>query len=226
MTNRRQFLQSGAAVSAFAVNGLVPGGAAAIGASGAMLAPRRVIFDDRYAAARVFAAAVAARGVAVGAVEGGDVTRWYEELDLEWRTRPTALAGTTQFGPMFVLERLGAERGLRLALRVEHRPLADGTLSHEVSGDAPGVALARGLFEAGVEWPLLMAALLCGGATLDGASRGNTVLADASAAPRLEEGARAQPSIIHYYTPRAVQQGYGEPVDGPLFSWLLVPRSA
>ena len=229
MPNRREFLQSSAVVTAFAANGLTRD-ASAIGAARVRVDLYKTIYDDRYAEARSFAAAVAARGVAVGALERGDVTRWYEALDLEWRTSPVAIAGVTQFGPMFVLERLGAERGLRIALRVVHRPQADGTLRHEVSADAHTVALARTLIETGVEWPQLIAALICAGGGPDVTGRMEAALVGEGAVPRLERSATdeaaVQPSIIHYYTPRAVQQGYGEALDGPLFSWLLVPRSA
>jgi hypothetical protein len=31
--------------------------------------------------------------------------------------------------------------------------------------------------------------------------------------------------VIHYYTPLALQQGYGPALDGPLYSWVAVPRS-
>jgi hypothetical protein len=33
-------------------------------------------------------------------------------------------------------------------------------------------------------------------------------------------------SFIHYYTPLALQQGHAVPVDGPLYSWVVVPRTA
>jgi hypothetical protein len=230
MPNRREFLQTGAVVSAVAMNGLMARGAEATSAARAGLALHKAIYDGRYALAREFAVAVVRQGVPVGALEDGDVTRfWYDELDLEWRRRPAVIAGTTQFGPMFVLEQLGAERGLRMALRVEHRPQPDGTLVHEITADANTIVLARDLGAAGFEWPVLMAALVCNVSTA-ATSQETAALAIGGIQPQLAAALQAQAgsqsSSIHYYTPRAVQQGYGVALDGPLFSWVLAPRSA
>jgi hypothetical protein len=122
MPNRREFLQSSAALSAVAMNGLLVREAAAMSAVRNYAGLHTIIYDDRYPEACEFAAAAAEQSVAIRALDAGDVTRLYEELDLLWRSRPFAIGGTTQFGPMFVLEQLGIERGLRTALRVEHRP--------------------------------------------------------------------------------------------------------
>jgi hypothetical protein len=120
MPNRREFLQTGAVVSAIAMNGVLAGSAAAVGARPSM--PLRwALYDDRYAEGRAFAEAAAAQGVATRALDGGDVTRfWYDELDVVWRRGPAAIAGLTQFGPMFVIEQLAAERRMHLTLRGEH----------------------------------------------------------------------------------------------------------
>src|SRR5688500_6295717 len=128
MPNRREFLQTGAAVSAIAANGVIVRGAEAVG-SRPPVALGRAIYDDRYAEGRRFAAVVREHGVATRTLDGGDDTGfWSEELEGLFRREPTAIAGFTQFGPMFVVERLAAERGIRLALRVEHCGAADGTL--------------------------------------------------------------------------------------------------
>jgi hypothetical protein len=31
--------------------------------------------------------------------------------------------------------------------------------------------------------------------------------------------------MIHYYAPLAIQQGHEFPLDGPLYSWVVVPRA-
>jgi hypothetical protein len=163
MPNRREFLQTSAALSAVAMNGLLLREAAAMRAVRNFAGLHTVVYDDRYAEAREFAAFSAEQSVAIRALDAGDVTRLYEEFDLLWRSRPLAIGGITQFGPMLVLEQLGSERGLRTALRVEHRP-------HVVLAAEP-----------------------------------------------------TQESFIHYYTPQAVQQGYGPAIDGPLYSWVIAP---
>ena len=167
MPNRREFLQTGAAVSAVALNGVLARSAHAVGGR-SFVAPQRAVYDDRYPEGRRFAAVLAMQGVAVQALDDGDVTRLYTELDAVWRRERVAVAGLTQFGPLLVIERLAAEH----RVRVEHRVAADGTLTHVAAGSQAGTA----------------------------------------------------PSMIHYYTPLAIQQGHGPPLDGPLYSWLVVPR--
>jgi hypothetical protein len=224
MTNRREFLQTGAAVSAFAVNGLVPRGAAAVHAIGATVSLQKAIYDDRYAESRRFAQTMTEHGVPVRVIENGDVTAfWYDELDLAWRQGPVAVAGLTQFGPMFVLERLAIERGMRLAMRIEHEPGPGGTLAHAFSAPRATIRIAEQLRATGLDWPALTGTLACRYGAASGRLE-HAVLVTSGTRPRLESAA-ARESIIHYYTPRAVQQGYSVPLDGPLFSWVIAPAA-
>ena len=127
MTNRRQFLQSGVAVSALplALDKLTGRPSGTGGPASDFVRLHKAIYDDRYVEGQRFADAMRGFGVPCRALENGDVTAfWYEELDLLWRERQVAVAGWTQFGPMFVLERLAAERGLRMALIELARVLA------------------------------------------------------------------------------------------------------
>ena len=228
MPNRRMFLQSGAAVSAIAMNGAIVRSANALsGRSHVTLV--RAIYDDRYAEGRRFAAAVGAHGVATRALDEGDITRfWYDELDAIWRHEPVAVAGFTQYGPMFVTERFAAERGMDLALRVEHRSDGNGTLAHVVTGPGETVALAADIANAGSDWPGLMATLVCC-ASGDRSPRETCTLPTQgpapSRAPEASTPSSQGASIIHYYTPLTVAQGYGESLDGLLYSWVVVPRS-
>jgi hypothetical protein len=225
MPNRREFLQTGAAVSAIAANGMMTGTASAGGAP-----PRirfgRAIYDDRYAESRRFAEIFAAHGVVTRSLDDGDITRfWYDELETLWQREPVAIAGLTQFGPMFVVERFALERGLRVALRVEHRCGAGGTLQHLFTGPRETLALAAGFATLHADWPGLVAALAYS-VDADDSPRHDFVLATAEAAPRLTPSTEpAAPSAIHYYTPLAVQQGFGPALDGPLYSWVVVPRA-
>ena len=121
MPNRREFLQTGAVVSAIALNGVLPANGAAIGERPSV--PLRwALYDDRYAEGRSFAAAAGAQGITTRSLDDGDITRfWYEELDVLCRREPAAIAGLTQFGPMLVIEQLAAEARMSLTLRGEHR---------------------------------------------------------------------------------------------------------
>src|SRR5262245_4161386 len=119
MPSRREFLQTGAAVSAIAANGVIVRRIEAMGAAPS-IALGRAVYDDRYPEGRRFAAAMSAQGVATTTLDEGDVTRFYLELERLWQRAPMAVAGFTQFGPMLVVERLALERGLRVVERVEY----------------------------------------------------------------------------------------------------------
>lgn len=223
MPNRREFLHTGAVMSALAINGLRAPDAAALGTALGGAAPRATIYDDRYAEGRRFAAALTAAGTAAHALDRGDITRLYNErLDALWRREPVTIAGLTQFGPMLVLEQLAGERRLRLALRVEHRAANDGRLAHVITGPRAAIESADELCAAGVDWPTVMAVLACG--TVADSSRPTTAtLFTPGLSPTLT-AAPEDASFIHYYTPQPVQQGYGVALDGPLYSWVIVPR--
>ena len=225
MPNRREFLQTGAAVSAIAANNVIVRGAEAVGVR-PPVALRRAIYDDRYAEGRRFAEVVAAHGVPTRALDDGDITRfWYDELEPLWKREPVAIAGFTQFGPMFVVERLALERGLHVVLRVEHCGGAGGPLAHSFSGARETLELAAGFETLHSDWPGLVAALACSVGP-DDSPRHAAALATAAPAPRLgPSSATPAPSVIHYYTPLAVQQGHAPAFDGPLYSWVVAPRA-
>jgi hypothetical protein len=224
MPNRREFLQTSAAVSAVAANGALVRGAQAVAAR-QPVALGRAVYDDRYAEGRRFAAILGAHGVATHALDDGDITRfWYDELEGFWRRDPSAVAGFTQFGPMFVVERLAAEHGLRIALRVEHRGTADGTLTHVFSAPRETLELAQGFEALRPDWPALMATLACRVGRDDSAWRTGRVATPGVDAPRLPPSPAMQAPFIHYYTPQAEQQGYGTALDGPLYSWVVAPQ--
>ena len=110
---RREFL-AGVGVAA----GLV-----AAGVADAMPLPPApmAVADRRFAAARAFAAG----RTRVAWIDGDISDLWYRTLDPLWRT-PVAVAGMTDYGAFFCLERLAWDRGLRTARKTGHR-----------GGDAP-----------------------------------------------------------------------------------------
>lgn len=232
MTNRREFLQTGVAVSALplAADGLLfPESATAAVAPGARrdIGLYKAIFDDRYAEGRRFAEQAQRFGAPVRALTSGDVTDfWYDELDLLWRRTPAAIAGLTQFGPMFVLERLAHERGLRTAMRIEHQLRDDGSLAHVVQAPPESVALMEGSELARADWPALAAALATH-CRADCATLANATAVAPGAKRPLPDAPRADgpESVIHYYTPLAIREGQGVPWDGPLYTWVLAPRA-
>ena len=124
MPNRREFLQAGIAAS------VLP-----IAAVGSNFEPStrdphpnfyKVIFDERFPASVAFGNDWKARGAAVHAIRGDITDLWFHDLDLEWKKRPAPIAGLTAHGPLFCLERLAWDRGMRVVSRVEQTATHDG----------------------------------------------------------------------------------------------------
>jgi hypothetical protein len=140
MIDRRRFVQHGVAGSVIALVGGIPmlAGAATSGVSresGGLLADgvledglfgdngfkvHVAIFDRRFAAGRRFAQASETRGIPTRPIAGDVTTLWYSELYPLWKRQPVAIAGLTTYGPLFCLERLAWDHGMRLLHRQEH----------------------------------------------------------------------------------------------------------
>ncbi len=118
MATRREFLQAGIAAS------LLP---AVVSAKAADPAHSfyKVIFDERFPASVAFGEEWKARGAAVHAIRGDITDLWFHDLDLQWKKQPVPIAGLTAHGPLFCLERLAWDHGMRVMSRVE-QPSRDG----------------------------------------------------------------------------------------------------
>jgi hypothetical protein len=164
MTNRRKFLQIGLAATTLPLAGGVlaemsPSGTAA--AAYEKLPLYKVVFDERFAIARAFGQEAALLGVSTMGFLDGDITDfWFNDLDLRWREAPVAIAGFTQHGPLFVLERLAWDRGLKVVFRAEHRLAHDCEIEHRVTGSRQSVAHAATLSAGGEQWSRTMAAVV------------------------------------------------------------------
>ena len=151
--NRRNFLKTslaGAAIPALA------------GASQFSLAdslsrwgsglPELVISDARFAACRRFGNAAEQAGAAHHAIDGDMTALWFEHLDPQWRKGPTVIAGLTARQPLFVLERLAWDRGMRVVLRVEHDWNADGSVRHVLEAPDHQLPQLTALFDGNADW--------------------------------------------------------------------------
>jgi hypothetical protein len=228
MTNRREFLQTGIAASALplSINALLSPSTAEASGRVRQVSLYKAIFDRRYAEGHAFAREVARFRVPTHELQYGDITEVYDELDVLWRKEQVAIAGLTQFGPLFVLERLARERDMRVALRVEHQVRADGTLAHIVAAHPETMALAEQLSSRELEWPTIMAALASHCRPHDAAPTAGTIVTPGGRPILLHEPAAQVPeSIIHYYMPGSLQAGHGVPLDGSLYSWVITPAS-
>jgi hypothetical protein len=125
MTTRREFIQSIAVVSALPL-GSVTNVSASWSQEQHMesLAPAqplyRFLVDDRFPESVSAGRVAAQQGTVVHLMRGGDVTPfWFNELSPRWNEAPAAIAGVTGHGPLFVLERLAWDHGMRVIARDE-----------------------------------------------------------------------------------------------------------
>ena len=79
----------------------------------------KVIYDRRFPASVAFGDIWKARGAAVHAIRGDITGLWFHDLDLQWKKQPLAIAGLTAHGPLFCLERLAWDQGMRVIAREE-----------------------------------------------------------------------------------------------------------
>jgi hypothetical protein len=122
MASRREFIQAGIAAS------VLPMIVSAREISRQPLFGARsfykVIFDQRFPASVAFAREMTQLGATVHAIDGDITDLWFHDLHTVWTKQPVAIAGLTAHGPLFCLERLAWDHGMRVTFRAEH-PLAD-----------------------------------------------------------------------------------------------------
>ena len=153
MTSRREFLQIGATASALSFAGRAAWGAGLSlhDSSASSVALYKVLYDTRIPASVAFARRAESRGVPTYAMTG-DMTRfWYDDLYHRWLAEPAAIAGLTAHGPMFCLERLAWDQGMRVVFRAEHTPSENGLIHHAFTGPADVLHEAQKL-AAGSSW--------------------------------------------------------------------------
>lgn len=84
----------------------------------------RVLVDDRFAESAAFARAAGPLAARTALAPRGDITAlWYDELQRDWEHAPRAIAGLTGPEPLFCLQTLARDHGLRVVMAVRH---ADG----------------------------------------------------------------------------------------------------
>jgi hypothetical protein len=128
MVNRRDVVLGGFAVATFPIFADAVGArsTAPVRQSSVATPLYKVIYDERFAASVEFGREARARGFAVHAIRGDMTELWYYDLDPKWKQEPAAIAGLTAQGPLFCLERLSWDHGMRVTVR-EPRP--DGLYS-------------------------------------------------------------------------------------------------
>ena len=118
-----------------------------------------LVGDTRSASSCEFATEAERLGIRVVRTSGDITDFWFQELAERWRTAPVAIGGLTEHGPLFCLERLGWDHGLRVVFRGTHRELEGGFVEHAIAGPFPTIAAVHTDL-AGPEWPRRLARLL------------------------------------------------------------------
>jgi hypothetical protein len=160
MASRREFLQMGVAALALPISARAKANVAAGAGESAPVQLYKVIYDERHAVSRAFALAVGRRGAPVHGIRGDITDFWFHDLDARWRKEPVAVAGLTEHGPLFCLERLSWDHGMRVVYRADHTYRADGYMEHELSGSERMLHEAVDLSSSGPDWSTRVAGLL------------------------------------------------------------------
>jgi hypothetical protein len=121
MASRREFLQASIAAAVLPIAAWAKGTASA--SAGHPSSFFKVIIDSRFPASVEFGVEMSRLGAPVHSIDGDITDLWYHDLDSMWKKSPVAIAGLTAHGPLFCLERLAWDHGMRVALRTEHTDL-------------------------------------------------------------------------------------------------------
>src|SRR5580698_11195588 len=117
MASRREFLHAGLVASLLPV--AIPANQPAAQDAAPHVSYYKVIFDERFPASVAFGQKWKAGGAPVHAIRGDITDLWFHDLDAQWKRQPVGIAGLTAHGPLFCLERLAWNHGMRVVSRVE-----------------------------------------------------------------------------------------------------------
>jgi hypothetical protein len=158
--NRRVFLRAGVAASVLPFSmGERSTSTAEATADGRSLHLYAVVFDSRFPESVAFADETSRLGVPARGMDGDITNFWFNELGPRWKAGPAAIAGVTAYGPLFCLERLAWEHGMRVILEGRHLCQEGGTVEHALWGPAGLATRASALDTAGPHWPRRVAHL-------------------------------------------------------------------
>lgn len=125
----------------------------------------KIFFDERFAECRAFADELKRHGRAGDPIRGDITDVWFNDLYYRWKQQPVAIAGMTAAGPIFCLEMLARDAGMRVVMRADHRfspqrGAAEVSIEHEISASANILAPAEALQQSGDPWPARMAEIV------------------------------------------------------------------
>jgi hypothetical protein len=146
MSNRRELLQMGIAVTVLPLEATANAWAApsADAGWGEPVALYKAVYDTRFAASRAFGERMTARRIATAATTTGDITGlWFDTLYPQWQKGVAAIAGLTARGPLFCLEQLASDHGMRVVFRAQHSWSSAGAVRHDIEGVGIAVEAVR-----------------------------------------------------------------------------------
>lgn len=133
MSNRREVLQMGVAVTVLPLDVSAWTAPSADAGWGKPIALYKAVYDTRFAASRAFGERMGSRGIDTVAMTGDMTALWFDTFRPQWQKGAAPIAGLTARGPLFCLERLAWDHGMRVIFRAEHTS-ADGAVRHEIEG--------------------------------------------------------------------------------------------
>ncbi len=205
MATRRDFLQFGIAVSALPLALKNFQASPSVHAKSAPVSANesrgrnfyKVIVDSRIPESIRFGERMREMGSVVHPITGDITDLWFHDLHAQWTKQPVAIAGLTEHGALFCLERLAWDHRMRVVYRAEHT-LASDCVQHEISGPERVLSRVADLEKGGADWVTHAARLV--GSCRDGRSQ--------------------------VATARVVTRLGTSPVDRePLLSWVIAPAA-
>jgi len=143
MVNRRSVLKIGAATMAEVLVKMPVSGRNL--PTGAHIAFRRAVFDERFAECRGFAAELHNAGIRTSAIRGDVAKLWYDDLRVHLSENRLPVAGLTDRAAIFCLEELARDVGMRVIFRADHIMDENGPAQHTAVGRASLVAITHNL---------------------------------------------------------------------------------
>jgi hypothetical protein len=161
MKSRREFLQMGAVALTLPISARAALSPAFSAPAGEPWAEPlyKVVFDERFPSSVAFAKEAKRLGAPVHGIKSDITDLWFNDLYARWKKGPVAIAGLTAHGPIFCLERLAWDQGMRVVFRADHKVLSNGYLEHALSGPESMLRLAADLHTDGPNWGGRMASL-------------------------------------------------------------------
>jgi hypothetical protein len=94
--------------------------------------PYTVLFDERFAACRSFAAGAKQLGCPVRSIAGDVTAVWFHELEPMWARGEGSMIGMTTHTSLFCLEQLASNHWWRVTERIEHQPEPNSAVRHRL----------------------------------------------------------------------------------------------